>query len=166
MTFMRGIPLALFLLVVATTACGKKPDAGSAQGQVAQSGIPEHRDIKKMSVEEARKKAPFKVLAPAYLPEGVRYLETRYIEYGADTFVVLQYEYTAGQRYFQVDEYPPTVAEVEMPGVEEIQVGSYKGQAQFQHGFTMVRWTQDGTRLMINGAIGQAEAMKVAQSFK
>lgn len=162
---MRILLVALFA-AVSIGGCGKKPEAGSAQGQAAQSGIPEHRGIKKMSVEEARKKAPFKVLAPAYLPEGVRYLETRYIEYGADTFVVLQYEYTGKQRYFQVDEYPPTVAEVKMPGVEEIQIGSFKGQAQFQHGFSMVRWTQDGTRLMINGAIGQAEAMKVAQSFK
>ena len=160
------ISLVVLLAAVSIGGCGKKPEAASSQGQAPQSGIPEHRSIKKMSVEEARKKAPFKVLAPAYLPEGVQYLETRYVEFGSDTFVVLQYEFTAGQRYFQVDEYPPTVVEVAMPGVQEIQVGSYKGQAVFQHGFSMVRWTQDGTRLMINGAIGQAEALKVAQSFK
>lgn len=160
--FTRTIWVAV-LAAVLIAGCGKKPESPGP----AQSSMPEHRSLKKMTVEEAKSKAPFKVLVPAYLPEGVKFVETRYVEYGDDTYVVLQYQFAGKEgRYFQVDEYPPRVREMPMPGTEEIQVGDHKGEAVFQHGFTMVRWTQDGTRLMVNGAIGRVEAMKVAQSFK
>ena len=141
-------------------AADKAPAAGSA-AQPAQ-----RNKMTKMSVDEARKKAPFKVLEPAYLPKGVSYVETRYIEFGGRTFIVLQYEFTGQKRYFQVDEYPAGAPESAWPGTKEVQIGEYQGQAMLEHGMSAVRWTQNGTRLVVNGAIGEAEALKIARSFK
>ena len=151
----------LLLAVLAEAgAADKTPAAGSAAPPA------QRNKMTKMSVDEARKKAPFKVLEPAYLPKGVSYVETRYIEFGGRTFIVLQYEFTGQKRYFQVDEYPAGAPESAWPGTKEVQIGEYQGQAMLEHGMSAVRWTQNGTRLVVNGAIGEAEALKIARSFK
>lgn len=122
--------------------------------------------MEKISTEEAGERAPFKVLVPGYLPPGTGYVETRYIIYQGQVFVVLQYEFEGRNRYFQVDQYLPSVPENELAGMQDVRIGELEGEALFQHGLTVVRWTQDGTRLMLNGAISREEAMKVAGSFK
>lgn len=152
---------ALFVMAVLLGACSNKPETGEAV-----DAQPDNRNMTRISVEDARIRAPFKVFEPTYLPAGARHLETRYIEFDGQVFVVLQYEFEGQERYFQVDEYSPAVPESELPGTQAVQVGGHDGQALFQHGLSVVRWTQDGTRLMLNGAIGEAEALKVARSFK
>lgn len=168
---------ALLIVAVLLSGCDKKPVTGAAgQAKPSQAQAPpadtpptiaqsDTRKMTRMSVEEARRRAPFKVLEPAYLPAGAVYDETRYIEFDGQVFVVLQYKFEGKDMYFQVDEYSPAVRELEA-GTQPVRIGDYDGEALLQHGFTLIRWTQDGTRLMLNGAIDEAEAMKVARSFK
>lgn len=169
---MRRIALiALLLAALLSAGCGKQPEPytlnqGTLPPTAPADAQPGTRKMTKISVEEAKGRAPFKVLQPMYLPQGARYVETRYIDFDGQVFVVLQYGFEGQARYFQVDQYPATVPETDLPGTQELQIGNLKGQALFQHGFTMIRWTQDGTRLMLNGAIDEAEALKVARSFK
>lgn len=168
----RTIALALLIGVTLAAGCAGKGEGAADRARASQdrrpaaTGTQPGRSMTRMSTAEARRKAPFKVLEPTYLPAGARYVETRYIEFDGQVFVVLQYEFEGEKRYFQVDEYAPSVPETDLPGMQEVQVGPYKGTAVFQHAFTVVRWTQDGTRLMLNGAIDEAEALKVARSFK
>lgn len=139
----------------------------SAQNGSTEAPSANGNKMTKISLEEARKKAPFKVLEPSYLPKGARYLETRYIEFNGQTYVVLQYEYPGKKIYFQVDEYSGAAVEDQVPDIKEVKVGEYKGQLLVQHGgMSVLRWTQNGTRLVVNGAITEAEAFKVARSFK
>jgi len=138
----------------------------SSGGQDPSTDQPANRRMTKMTIAEARAKAPFPVLEPGYLPAGARYVETRYIEFESQVFVVLQYEFEGKNVYFQIDEYSPSVTEMELSGTQQVSLGKYKGDALFQPGFTVIRWTQEGTRLMLNGAIEQDEAIKVAASVR
>lgn len=166
--------LALLIVAVLLVGWDNKLDTpvinqamSSESGPTPVSTQPgETRKMVKISVEEARAKAPFKVLEPSYLPADASYDETRYIEFDGQVFVVLQYKFSDLKRYFQVDQYSPAMPETELSGTKEVQIGGSKVSALFQHGFTVIRWTQDGTRLMLNGAIGEEEALKVARSFR
>ena len=120
----------------------------------------------KMTIAEAREKAPFPLLEPAYLPAGASYMETRYIEFEGQVFVVLQYEFEGKKIYFQIDEYSPSVTEMDLPDTQQMSLGKYKGELMFQQGFTVIRWTQWRTRMMLNGVIGPEEAKKVAASVR
>lgn len=159
--------LALLVAAAVTAGCAESDNSAGYNQPKTQMPIaqPVARSMTKMTIEEARSEAPFKVLEPAYLPEGVVYVETRYIEFENQVFVVLQYRYSGTERYFQIDEYLPTMPESDL-GMQEVQVGEHRAQASFQHGLSILRWTQGGTRLMLNGAINETEALKVASSFK
>ena len=159
----------LILFVGSTKGSGPRTSEEhrkSSGGQAPSTEQPVNRRMTKMTIAEARAKAPFPVLEPAYLPAGARYIEARYIEFEGQVFVVLQYEFEGKDVYFQIDEYSPSVTEMELTDAQRVSFGKYDGDAMFQHGFTVIRWTQGGTRLMLNGAIGQDEAKKVAASVR
>lgn len=159
----------LVLFVSFTKGSGQHPSkeyTKPSQRQDPTTVQPIKRRMTKMTLVEARMKAPFTVREPSYLPAGVRYVETRYIEFNDHVFVVIQYEFEGKDIYFQIDEYSPTVTEMELPGTQHVRLGKYDGEAVFQHGLTVIRWTQDGTRLLLNGAIDREEAIKVAASVR
>lgn len=124
--------------------------------------------LTKLPFEEARKRVAFRVWSPKSLPKGVELVESRLIEHEGASYVVQQYQWTKEKRLFQIDQYDATGPEPVWPeaDAEAVTVGGLPARLmKLGGGIHALRWTKGATRILVNGAVGREDILRVGESL-
>jgi len=118
-----------------------------------------------LSLEEARARVGFKVLTPRYLPEGVRLKGARMVEVG-ETILVLEYEVAREGERFQITQSRAQPDPSPFPGAQRIMVGKFEGYLYAGDHLLVLRWTQEGTSIVLNGTFDRGTMLKIGESMQ
>lgn len=128
-----------------------------------------------LTLDEARERVDFRLLVPAYVPDGATLIEVAWIgdaldpEYDA---IVLQYNHAPDASFTVMQAFPaPKMEEpLDAPGVErtEITVRGYQARLVTEDRLDrrFVVWTENGVYINIGGQIPEEELLRVAESLE
>lgn len=123
-----------------------------------------------LPVEEARGQVGFKVLTPRYLPEGVRLKGARLVEVG-ETILVLEYEVAGEGGRLQITQSRAQPDPAPFPGAQRIAVGEfeghlYVGDSYLGDNLVVLRWTREGTSIVLSGTFDRGTMLKIGESMQ
>ncbi len=123
-----------------------------------------------LPVEEARNRVRFKMFTPRYLPEGVRLKGARMVEVG-ETILVLEYEVAGEGRRLQVTQSRAQPDPAPFPGAQRIAVGEFEGYLYVGDNYlgdnlVVLRWTREGTSIVLSGTFDRGTMLKIGESMQ
>ncbi|MEW6772337.1 MAG: DUF4367 domain-containing protein [Bacillota bacterium] len=152
---------------------------GNRQGNIRivhdrpdQGNIPPPRDEESLSIEELRKKVPFPIRLPAYLPAGYQLVGHTLEEVGSLAGVVSSYEadgsFITVQQCTSDDLGYGQMFDVDDCKVTKLVVCGAQGTLveRKKDGWASLSWIQGGVFYRISGHLSPEEVLKTAESMK
>lgn len=120
-------------------------------------------DVKSLSLVEAKKAVDFKLLAPEYLPEGVKLQNVQVMKVD-QVLVMLQYLLPEGKMLIITEGKPDD--KMKLPEAKAIKIGSFEGEIAVTNNNIALSWIQDGTQIGLMTSYDRDTALEIASSMK
>ncbi|MBE0448922.1 MAG: outer membrane lipoprotein-sorting protein [Actinobacteria bacterium] len=120
---------------------------------------------KDMTLEEAKKSVDFTLYTPADLPKGIKLGNVQKIDIGGGAMINISY-LVDGEENLHITQMKKDPNAPPMPDAEEIKINGNDGKIVSMNEFTAVQWEQNGTTIIVEGALDKETILRIAKSMK